>query len=249
MVSKDMAGTIKKSTFVLLALLAAALSSCSARIEGAVTTGGAAELTLISSLEPRTAGLIRSIRGFMGDAQDGPILDGPVMSRSMAAAPGIRAVSLRNTGPAALEGSISISKVGDFLFAGESPGAEARRRFITFNEGEGSSFLIIYMDMDTAPDLFSSLSPEVEEYLLALLAPAVLGEASTRQEYLDLISVIYGRAQAAEIAAARILVSIEFPRPPASVQGGRASGRRAEFDIPLVDLLVLEEPLRYEVRW
>jgi len=34
-----------------------------------------------------------------------------------------------------------------------------------------------------------------------------------------------------------------------SVRGGTFSGRRAEFSIPLVDILVMETPLSYEVVW
>jgi hypothetical protein len=54
---------------------------------------------------------------------------------------------------------------------------------------------------------------------------------------------------AEEIAAARIPITIEFPRPVREVRGGTARDRRARFDLPLIDLLVLEEPLVYEVTW
>jgi hypothetical protein len=236
--------TVLKNPVLFLIPLLALFFSCAARIDGVVKKGGAAEITLKTSLEPRTIGLIRSIRGFMGDAAAAPILDGPAMSRSMSAAPGIRAVSLRNTGPSALEGSITISRLEDFLVSGA-----AKEKFITFTENPASSSIVITIDKNNAPEIISSLSPEVEEYLSALLAPAVLGEDSSRQEYLDLVTAVYGRAQAAEIAAARIQAVIEFPGPVATVLGGKASGRQAEFDIPLTDLLVLEHPLRYEVYW
>jgi len=93
------------------------------------------------------------------------------------------------------------------------------------------------------------LSPEVEEYLSALMAPAVLGETSTKKEYLDLLASIYGRPLANETEAALIKLNVEFPRNVSSVQGGIARGRQAEFNVPLVDILVLESPLRYEVNW
>jgi len=236
----------KKLSLLFLVPLLALAFSCSARIEGMVKEGGAADLVIKTSLEPRTIGLIRSIRGFMGDAADAPILDGPAMSESMAAAPGVRAVSLKNTGPSALEGTIFISNVGDFLVADDAAG-----RFITYTEGRGagSSSIIISLDKNSAPELISRLSPEVEEYLSALMAPVISGENSARQEYLDLITMVYGRPLADEIAAARIRASIEFPRQLSAIQGGNAVGKRAEFDIPLVDLLVLENPLRYEINW
>ena len=237
---------LKKSGLLFSLPLLIVFFSCTARIDGTIMEGGAADLTIKTSLEPRTIALIRSLRGFMGEAADAPILDGPAISRSMAAAPGVRAVSLKNTGPSALEGSISISRVGDFLAA-----EGAKGRFITYTEAPGPHMrtsIVITMDRDSAPALISRLSPEMEEYLSALMAPVVLGEKTTRQEYLGLLTMVYGRSLADEIAAARIRAVIEFPRP-VTVRGGTASGKRVEFDIPLAELLVLEQPLRYEVSW
>jgi hypothetical protein len=93
------------------------------------------------------------------------------------------------------------------------------------------------------------ISPEVSDYLSAFMAPVVTGEELSKAEYLDLVSSLYGRALADEIAAARIYASVDFPGPLQSVRGGNFSGRRAEFTVPLIDLLVLENRLEYEVRW
>ena len=222
------------------------ISSCSARIDGVVREGGAAEITLKTSLEPRTAAVIRSLKNFMGEAADAPIIDGPEMSKSMSATPGIRSVSLKNTGPTALEGSISISNVGHFLLSDDE-----RSRFITYTESRspGSSSILIALDRNSAPFIIASLSPEAEEYLSALMAPAVLGEKSTRQEYLGLLTMVYGRALSDEVANAVIRVLLEFPRPVTSVKGGKAAGKQAEFNIPLAELLVLENALSYEIKW
>ena len=232
--------------FLFLVAIVLTFFSCSAQIDGVFRDGGSADLAIRTSLEPRTIALIRTLRNFMGEAADAPILDGPAISLSMEAAPGIRSVSLINTGPYALEGTISISNVEDFLANGG-----AKDRFITYNEGLGTGFssIVIALDRDSAPELISRLSPEFEQYLSALMAPVVLGDASTRQEYLDLLASVYGRSLAAEIAAARIMAQIEFPRTVTALQGGTATGKLAEFDIPLLDILVLEQPLRYEVNW
>jgi hypothetical protein len=105
------------------------------------------------------------------------------------------------------------------------------------------------MSRDSAPELISRFSQEVNDYLSALMAPAVTGETITRREYLDLVASIYGRPLADEISAARIQGQIDFPRPVKAVHGGTFTGRQVIFDIPLLDILVLEQPLRYEVSW
>ena len=232
--------------FVLLWTPLLLLFSCATRIDGVIREGGAAELSIGSSLKPRTIAVVSSLRDFMGETTGGPILDGSAIAQSIVNAPGVLAVSLVNTSPTALDGNISISNVGDFLVAGDAEG-----RFITFTEGQapGTSSIVINLDRYSAPQLISRLSSELAGYLSALMAPVILGERMTRQQYINLVAMIYGRALADEISAARIQASVEFPRPLTAIRGGTAAGNRAEFDVPLLDLLVMEHPLRYEISW
>jgi len=204
--------------------------------------GGSAEINVRASLGPRTAALVQTLRGFMGDTRNTPVLDAEVISRSLSVASGIKTVSLKNTSAEALEGTIAVSNVGDLLLS-------EKDMFITYSESAASSSITVVLDRNSAPLLISRLSPEVGEYLSALMAPVALGEYMSSVEYLSLISMVYGRLLADEIAESRIKASIDFPRPVLSVSGGSSSGRRAEFDIPLLDILVLEKPLRYEVKW
>jgi len=184
----------------------------------------------------------------MREGGEKPVLDGEAIGRSISVAPGIRSVSLKNTSSASIEGSISLTNVGDFLAL---KGGVAKNRFITYTEGRiaGSSSITIRLDRDSAPEIISLLSPDVEDYLSVLMAPAVLGETSTKQEYLDLLASIYGRPLSNEIKEAKIRVFIEFPRPVTAVKGGSATGKLADFSVPLLDILVLDQPLQYEICW
>jgi hypothetical protein len=233
---------LKRCLFLVFLPFFAVFFSCSARIDGVVMAGGAAEISVRTSLGARTVSLVQSLRGFMGDTRNGPVLDGAAISRSLAAASGIKSASLSNTGAETLEGNIAISNVGDFLLS-------ERGMFITYSESADLSSITVVLDRNSAPLLISRLSPEVTEYLSALMAPVALGEYMAAGEYLSLVAMIYGRPLADEIASARIRASIEFPRAVTSVAGGSSAGSRAEFDIPLLDVLVLEKPLRYEINW
>ncbi|MDR2101518.1 MAG: hypothetical protein LBP43_03000 [Treponema sp.] len=239
----------KNSLFLFpVLIMVITLFSCSARITGAVKEDSSAEFALRVSLENRMTALIRSLSALSGSSpaasQDNPVIDGPAIGRSMAAAPGLASVSLRNDGPAAVEGEILISRIGDFLSLPESRGG---KRFITYTPSPGR--LTITLDRSSGPGIMALISPEVTDYLSAFMAPVVTGEVLSQGEYLDLVASLYGRTLADEIAAARIYASVDFPGPLQSVRGGTFSGRRAEFAVPLVDLLVLENPLEYEVRW
>ncbi|MDR1596301.1 MAG: hypothetical protein LBR99_01220 [Treponema sp.] len=243
----------KAITFCLLAVI---LTGCSGQVNGNLRRDGSAELSLEINLESRMTVLIRSLGAFSSDAppdRNAPVIDGPAIARSMAVAPGIESVSLQNRTPSRIAGNIRISRVDEFLALPLASGAgdTVGKRFISFVPGNPpeDSRLVIAVDRSTAPLLLGMISEDVRDYLSALMAPAATGERLSRGEYLELVGVFYGKALADEIAAARITAAIGFPGPVVSVKGGTFSGNRARFDIPLADLLVLENPLEYEVVW
>jgi hypothetical protein len=218
--------------------------SCTARINGSLAEDGSAELTVQAALEPKMAALIYSVSALMGSSGEQPIIDGPRIGRSLAAAPGIKSASFHNTSPTAIEGSISVSQVDAFLAI---PANRGGGRFIRYDQAE--SQVVIEVDRVSGPEILALISPEVVDYLSMLMAPVATGEVLSRAEYLGLVRSVYGKAVTDEIAAARIYASITFPRPISRIRGGTASGNRADFDVPLLELLVLETPLSYEVSW
>ena len=224
-----------------LCLFLLILLSCAAQINGSLAADGSAVLSVSMSLEPRMTTLIRSLSA-AGGQTEGPVLDGPAIARSMAEAPGIASVTFRNTAPAAIEGQVRISQISEFL-------AAAEEGFILFEQGRSR----ININLENGPVIIKLLSPEIADYLNALFAPLASGWEMTKEEYLNLVTSFYNRAVSDEIASSRIRISIEFPGTITGViapgQSGNFLGRRANFDIPLLDLLVLEKPLVYEVTW
>ena len=227
-----------------MGLCAAVFISCAPQINGSVAADGSAAFSVSLSLEPRMTTLIRSLSAAAGQT-DGPVLDGPAIAQSMSGAPGIASVALRNTSPSAVEGQVQISQINEFL--------AAERGFIFFEQGASGGICRISINRENGPMIIELLSKEVSDYLSALMAPLATGEEMSTREYLDLVAAFYSRAVADEIASSRVRASIEFPGPITGIiapgQGGTIYGRRANFDIPLLDLLVLAEPLLFEVRW
>jgi hypothetical protein len=230
----------------VLALLFVAASSCSARFDGAVEEGGGASCTFEAALGTGAAALLRSLRSFGGGDEAAPLLDGAALGQSLGALPGVAAAGAANTGPAAIRGTLELSRLEAFL----SP-PEGGPPLVAYREGPaaGTSSLTVTLRRETAPWVLGRLSGEAQEYLEALMAPAILGEESTRAEYLALVGSIYGRALADEIARARLAGTLRVSRPIASALGASFTGRTASFDIPLVDLLVLETPFHAEIVW
>ncbi|MDR1353113.1 MAG: hypothetical protein LBK05_07510 [Treponema sp.] len=241
--------------FCLGAVLAAAsFCSCSGRIDGSIRQDGSsagAELALEVSLQPRMAALIGNLARTLGNAAPGkPVIDGPAIARSLAAAPGVSAAALENTGPAAVRGTMRIGSLDEFLAVpGRSGSGGAAAGNLPLLRYDPAGTLLIHLDRGTGPLVLSLLSEEVNAYLSALLAPVATGESLTRAEYLGLVATIYGRPIADEIASATVEVSLEAPRAVTFIRGGSARGRTARFSLSLPELLVLEQPIDYEISW
>jgi hypothetical protein len=242
---------MKKAILLLIALLLF-FTSCAARINGSLMGDGQADLQIYAALEPRMTALIAAFAAASGTAQPGaPILNGAAMAASMSAAPGVASASFTNTAPAAIEGPVKIAQVGDFLAPGMINGKQqgSNKGFIVFEQNSSGGRCTITLSLDTGPEILPLISTEMSGYLSALMAPLATGETLTKANYLFLVNSVYGRGVSDEISKASINASLEFPGPVQSVTGGTFSGRKAEFAIPLLDVLVLETPLRYEITW
>ena len=223
--------------FVLLTLF-----SCSARIDGNLSADGSAVLSVNMSLQRGMTALIQRMFAAGGQSA-GQILDGPSIAASMSNAPGITSVTLKNTAPASIEGQVVISQISDFLAATDGSG------FITFKQERSGGHCVININRDNGPKMLELLSPEISDYLSALMAPIATGEELSKSEYIELVTSFYNKTISDEIVSSRIRASINFPGNVTNVKGGIFSGRRVNFEILLIDLLVLDEPLIYEVTW
>jgi hypothetical protein len=241
----DYAISVSMKRIAPLFAAALLLGSCAGQIRGSLDTGGSGAFMVSAALQPGISALIRSLAALGGQTEpNSPIIDGAAAAASISAAPGITSVSLRNTSPAAVEGPVTVGNISDFLAIGGEKG------FIRFEPQQPSGGrCVINISLDSGPQILSLLSPSVGDYLAALMAPLATGEALSVSEYLTLVTAVYGKGIAGEIQTSFIRTAIDFPGPVLSAKGGSFNGRRAEFAIPLLDLLVLETPLIYEVEW
>jgi hypothetical protein len=97
--------------------------------------------------------------------------------------------------------------------------------------------------------MIAMLSQDVADYLSAVMAPIATGETLTKQQYLSLVTSVYGGGIAREIDSAEIAASINFPGIITAAEGASFSGSTARFRANLADLLTLEKPILYEVKW
>ncbi|MDR2575212.1 MAG: hypothetical protein LBC52_02075 [Treponema sp.] len=231
---------------VVTAVLLLVFPSCASQINGSFTGEGQADLGINAELKPGVSALIGRFAALSGTAKPGaPLLDGPSLAASMSRAPGIASVSFTNKTPSSIQGPVKISRISDFLSSGRASG------FISFEQknSAGEGYCAVNLNLATGPQILGLVSPEVSMYLNALMSPLATGERMTKDEYLVLVASVYGKSIADEISSSSIRASVNFPGVIQRVKGGTYSGKRADFEIPLLDILVLETPLNYEVVW
>jgi len=233
---------IKKSIILLIFVGFFTFFSCTAKIDGNITANGSAVMTISMSLGQRVTALIRSIAA-AGGQEPVQVLDSQSIMRSLSKASGIESVTLKNTSPSAIEGQTRISQINIFLASADKKG------IITFEQGRSGGKCEFSINMENGSAMIDYLSSDIRDYLNALMAPIATDEKMSKNEYLELVASFYNKSISDEIASSRIRVSVEFPGVVTGAKGGTFSGRKAVFDIPLLDLLVLETPLVYEVNW
>jgi len=233
--------------------------SCSAKYDLQLGQGGTAQVSLSATLSPRTVALIAGLSAFAqgGSPSGSPktsvrALDAAVLSGTLKALNGISRVDLRNTNPNSVSGTLLAADLERVLSSAPLTGGKQATEIATvFKVDHSASGGKISMDLGpaSAPVFLAALSPEIRDYLEALMAPIATGEKMGSAEYLELVELVYGPTIASELRASVISVALELPTPAFAVHGGSSKGKRVDFSIPLVDILTLAKPISLGASW
>lgn len=224
------------ASFSILLLL---FTSCSFTMTATLRSDNQIEVSYSGAIKPKMTELLKGFNSAPG-AKNSPLISAASVSASLLKISELSRISVKETDSQALVGSLWIT----------DPEKLSRRfPFISHKLGSGESVLTFMVSRESAPQLLSLFTEDVRDYLDALMAPVVSGEKLTNAEYLALVASVYGKTIAQEIESSRLALDIKVPGKISKVIGGTAAESRASFSIPLVDLLVLQKPLIYQVLW
>lgn len=119
---------------------------------------------------------------------------------------------------------------------------------VTVDEAYGISTLRFYLDIDNYEEL-ERMIPFLSNPNFETFGP-LYNEGMSEEEYLDMMSYILGDEAPPSIEQS--LISLRFTTPKAikSLSGGvQESPNSVRFDIPLIDFLLLAEPIVFSVSW
>jgi hypothetical protein len=217
-----------------------AAAGCDAKLDAQLYRGGKAEIAISAGLGDVCTALVKRLTG--GDVPARSQLDAAVLSENFNAVNGVASARFTQKTQGAVEGRLVVSSFAEiFAFAGGNA--------VVWEESAAGGSFSVTLDRRHTQEFITNISAELAGYLSTIMAPIATGEELTKSEYLDEVTAIWGKPLADEISESRFVLSLTAPTPIRSAQGGNRSGRTAYFDIPLVDLLVLESPLVYKISW
>ncbi|WP_169311891.1 hypothetical protein [Gracilinema caldarium] len=215
------------------------LSACSVSMVATLRSDQQVDVFFTGSIKPKVASLLNDLSS-SNQKSTGALISAAEITASFQKVPELALVATKDVAPQGLEGRFRIvdsEKLSQrFLFVQQILVKEESRFSVTLNR-------------ESTSQLLSLFTPEIRDYLDALMAPIITGEKLSPADYLTLVTSVYGKTIAQEIASSQITLEVHVPGTICSVLGGSGSGSKAFFVIPFVDLLVLENPLVYQIAW
>lgn len=127
------------------------------------------------------------------------------------------------------------------------PGGDAiaQAGIVTFEEVEDGTRVRLYLDVDNYR-LLSEVFPLLDDPTIRAMGPEENAEI-TQEDYLSMMGFILGPAGPEAIAESLITIRVTVDGELVSQRGGRMEDGLAVFEVPLLDLLLLHEPVDLEI--
>ena len=238
---------LKRGAAPVFAALSLLCVSCTLNLSGTVRAnaegGAAADLNVKAAIKKNTAFLLDALN----EDGESSVIDAEYINQGLAASPGIALSALKNKPPQDIEGKINISHLETVLAAQKS--AASGLDGIGYKKTADGGIFTVKLNRKNGAAILTNISRDFADYVSVFFAPIATGEELSKQAYLDLLRDVYGKPIADEVNASVITLSLDFPAAIKSAQGVRYSGSRARIELPLVDLLVLENEITYEITW
>lgn len=212
-------------------------AGCQTKAECNLENSGRATLRVDSALGAQMGALLRNMASEKINAA-APVFDAALIDKSLKENKNIEKSSWTQNGPLAVHGEIVIKKIDSFI-------PKDVKNVISLKQGA----LSITIDRKNGAAVLAAISPDLTDYLSAIMAPLATGEELTKKEYFELVAGVYSAALAKEIENARFVLRLNLPSELRSVKGGVKQRRAAVFNTALADILVLEKPIIYEASW
>ncbi len=228
----------------VLSILVAALSlSCAGKVDTSLLREGGAKVVLKSEI-PQPLAL--RIRDFGRIPASTPLFDTVTARTSLDARPGVKVESIEAPSKESINATITIADLKRLT----SEGDIAESKLASVTKEKGWTELRITLSRANAKSVYR-LIPGIDKRLVEALSPPALEEDPvTPAEYrLNLETAVIGKKTMPSFDQAGVDISLKAPSAILSSGGGKVSGSTLSLRVKLFDLLTLEKPIEFWLRW
>lgn len=226
----------------LVVLVAGLLGSCAGTASLSLRGDGSLRVQVESTVPSILAARLRSLSGLAGGA---PLFNAEAARKAAASHEGLKLSSFATTGPDSLSAVMDIADFKAFLAEPRLAATHAA----TLSSGDGWKELRVRLERGNCGPLIDLLPGLDPELLDALSPPALDPEPISRAEYRRALAGIVGEKAVASVEAANLVLRIAAPGAVLSSTGGKLEGQTLVVSLPALDLLVLEKPIEFSLRW
>lgn len=232
-----------------LSLCVLVIASCSGRLETTIRNDLSARMALRMEVPEALGARVRQIGGIPARAE---LFNTAKLKEEFAGRKSIFLVDVSAPSPESLTSVIWVPDI--VAFSTDRSLVPSGMIELKTLPGSGSQpaqrELSVSLTRENASAAFS-LFPGIDRNLIDSLSPPALEKdpISAAEYRMNLETVIIGRKAMPAFDACVLEVSITAPRTILSSSGGTAQGQVFKVKIPLFDMLTLETPIRFALRW
>ena len=158
---------------------------------------------------------------------------------------GVTLTDLESESPESLTGTFTFSNINDAV---TDAGKTSNPGIFTFETKNGISTLSVSVNYDTLEQLFTE-NPSLNNPLMENFGPLANKDLS-EEDYLDMMEYMLGEESRQGIIDSVVDITVKVGGKVVSQQGGeKLNADTVRFRIPLIKILVLKDPLNYEVKF
>ncbi len=221
------------------------ISACSMVNQAVVKPDGSGEVSFDVSVRPFLIDTMKEMATLSGEENDlpeGHLFDITQIQKDFAAKETVTLKEVCTPKPEHLQGNFAFDDIG-VLFQKEKELTEAG--IITVTKTGSQTVLNFHLEKSNFAQV-ATLFPIVETPLFEMFGPQK-GEKITEEEYYEMVALAFGEAGAEGLKDSRIELRVKVKGEVVRQTGGTVEGNTVIFSIPLVKVLLLNEPLDYSI--
>ncbi len=216
-------------------------ASCSAKTDVFIQPSGDAVVTIDIQPSAVLDSLLENVSGFTEEekAENKSIFNTEEIKTQLEEK-GVKVLSISTQSFAGITAKLKIT--GDKM--------NDENSFVKIDMEEGA--FLFEIKPDSIKEFVNILSADDKEYIELLMAPVLTGEKLDGEGYIAVIKAAYGEKLAAELKKSMLKVSVTCPKKVRDISvkpfgKGQKNGNKAYANIPLVEVLCVNEPIFVEV--